>query len=338
MSEAVKLSIVPESPERQSGPSDRKMTVGERLASARLSQELSIDQIAGQLKWSARQISEIEAGNYSVFPDMLTLRGFVRTYAKTLKIDSVPLIEELTTEFEKLPARPIDRPKLDTPFPGGRMPWRQGSNPQKVISAILVVFLCVVAAFVYRVEIQHLVLGVFPEKLTRPAEIAEPVAAVGPAADVRQVQSNSSNSNNSPVSEVKTETGQLAANVVPQVNSGTPESIAVAPLANEKKSEIKAGDTNSARDNQTDQKKNPLATDGVLVLKFKQDSWIQIRRLDGSVVTSRLYKAGTEETIGVNEPMNMVIGNAPGVEVWLRGQSQVLPAQPGSNVVNLGIK
>ena len=80
-----------------------------------------------------------------------------------------------------------------------------------------------------------------------------------------------------------------------------------------------------------------LSTD-VLSLNFRQDSWLQIKRADGSILISHLYKAGSEETIPVAEPLSLVIGNAPGVDAKLRGQKLILPAQPGSNVANLSVK
>ena len=337
MSEGVKLSIVPESAAPQPEQPSKKLTVGERLALARSSQELSVDQIAGQLKWSTRQISEIEAGNYSVFPDMLTVRGFVRTYAKTLKIDPVPLIEELTSEFEKLPARPIDRPNLDTPFPAGRMPWRHSNDSQKMIAGSFLIFLCLVAVFVYRVEILRLVQHIVPGKTGNVVELAGSAPGTQ-APDANAGKSKPAESSSFSVVAPKVEAVPGTAAGLVQASSGTSEPTATAPEPAAKKAGIKSDDAGVVRDAQIEQQKPQLSVDGALVLRFKQDSWIQLRRLDGSVVTSRLYRAGTEEVIGVNEPLKMVIGNAPGVEVTLRGQHLILPAQAGSNVVNLSIK
>lgn len=320
MSEAVKLSVVSGSDEKQVELAEKKLTVGERLALARANQELSVEQIAGQLKWSARQIAEIEAGNYLVFPDMLSVRGFVRTYAKFLKIDSVPLMEELTLEFEKIPVKSIDRPKLDTPFPTGRMPWRHNNSPQKILAGLVLVLLCLVAGFVYRTELIGLVKGSTPVKAVDQADSAN-------LPQVNQVLPE----------EVK------AANAEP--------SVAIAPVSDEHKPvpEITPAESNQTV---TTQPENKLTVDGKspaqnnadvslvdsLTLSFKQDSWVQVKRPDGSVLISHLYKAGSQESIAVGEPLNVVIGNAPGVDARLRGQNLVLRAQDGSNVVNLSVK
>jgi cytoskeleton protein RodZ len=319
MSEGLKLTIVSESSGAQPEEISRNLTVGEKLAAARSNQELSVDQIAGQLKWSSRQIAEIEAGNYSVFPDMLTVRGFVRSYAKFLKIDPAPLLEQLLTEFDKLPSKPIDRPKLDTPFSTGRMPWlnQQHNSSQKIVAGLFLAFLCLLAAFVWRAEIQHFVAGFIPAGSEKLAVHPESVA-VSPNLQTEEKTLNASEDINRPAQENNSTAQQPAsvdqnATAAMSTNSSQPE-----PQKTLQATEVSSTDA--------------------LVLNFKQDSWVQIKRLNGSVVTSRLYKAGTDEVISVNEPMNMVIGNAPGVEAKLRGQKLVLPAQTGTNVSNLSIK
>ena len=75
-----------------------------------------------------------------------------------------------------------------------------------------------------------------------------------------------------------------------------------------------------------------------LKLKFKQDSWIQVKRENGTVVTSHLAKAGTEEFFDMKEALQVRIGNAAGVEGWLRGNAMGIVPGKDSNVVNLNVK
>jgi len=331
MSEVVKLTIVSESAENQSGQIAQPLTVGERLALARSQQELSVEQVAGQLKWSTRQIAEIEAGHYSVFPDMLTVRGFVRTYAKILKIDSASLLQDLATEYEKLPTKPLDRPKLDTPFPTGRMPLlgRHHNSSQKILGGVILLALCLIAVFVWRAELLQVVRGIYPAS----------------AQSTKDLPSDAIADQNSQVG-VKPKTQENISELTPveDKNSATPESkIAInsEPTLRagfQSQQNIQAAGESAQIERQKSQQSAEYSSANALVLSFKQDSWIQIKRLDGSIVTSRLYKAGSDEVINVTEPMNMVIGNAPGVDAKLRGQNLILATQPGSNVVNLSIK
>ncbi|MET3120757.1 cytoskeleton protein RodZ [Oxalobacteraceae bacterium GrIS 2.11] len=317
MSEVIKLSIVPEPPENKPDQPAKKLTVGEQLAWARTQQDLSVEQIAGQLKWSPRQITEIEAGNYTVFPDLITVRGIVRTYAKILKIDSAALLQELTNEIEKLPGKPADRPKLDMPFPAGRMPilGKHSNNSQKIIGGLILVFLCLVGLFVYRTELASFVRGFYTPGAEKVVEQPDVVSA----------DKNSQTG----VQDVQPEVAQkLVPGLTDNGNeknstTGPSDPVGISPASN-------AGPTQAERADV------PLSQ--ALALSFKQDSWVQIKRLNGSVVTSRIYKAGSEEVIAVNEPLNLVFGNAPGVEAKLRGQNLVLPAQPGNNVASISVK
>jgi len=341
MSEGVKLTIVSDPAEEQPVGFAKNLTVGEKLAAARANQELSIDQIAGQLKWSSRQIAEIEAGNYSVFPDMLTVRGFVRSYAKFLKIDPAPLLEQLLNEFDKLPPKPIDRPKLDTPFSTGRMPWlnQQHQSPQKIFAGLFLAVLCLLAAFVWRAEILHVVGKFIPgssEKVVVQREsqtgLQTDTQPVTPIPQTEDKSLDSTKESDESVQETKATEQKTVPVVAPNVQHDNSD-VSVS------KGATAVTDASGAQPlQQHAEQAVAVSSADALILKFKQDSWVQIKRLNGSVVTSKLYKAGTEETIGIDGPVNMVIGNAPGVEATLRGQALVLPAQAGTNVVNLSIK
>lgn len=345
MSEVVKLTIVSDSVEHQPEQTSKNLTVGEKLAFARSQQELTVEQVAAQLKWSVRQIVAIEAGNYSIFPDMLTVRGFVRTYAKILKIDLTSLLQDLATDYENFPIKPLDRPKLDTPFSTGRMPLlgrHHDNNSQKILGTAILIFLCLFAVFVWRVELLRFV-GV-----TYPLSSDQVTGPLGNARSDRNLQTEfkqdvQQNVNSLPILEEKIQqapesNGENAQSLSSVLTSESHPNVSASMLlaVNPKLDEVKSGVT------QFEQEKNShpaeFSSADTLLLSFKHDSWIQIKRLNGTIVISRLYKAGTEEMVNVNEPMNIVIGNALGVEVKLRGQNLVLPPQVGSNVVNLSIK
>lgn len=363
MSEVVKLTIVTESEEGSNKHSPEKGSVGERLTFARTSQGLSVEQIASQLKWSSRQIAEIEAGNYAVLPDLSSVRGFVRTYAKILKLDPVPLMDELSVEFAKLPIKAVDRPTLDTPFPTGRMPWlgRQNNQPQRILGGLFLIALCLVAAFVYRAEIMRLVHEIVPVNSDNVAvehADAPSVNSEVPVVASAEKQTSSEQAASSTIVEViaqpaKEDAAETTAPIPVQasVTGNTSTSLsAIAPViaaAAPKVNDIKPADSEDFRlkerqlaikNASNNSSAIASASNNALEFYFKQDSWVQIKHLNGASVTSQLYKAGTKEVVNVDGPLSLIIGNAPGVEVKLRGQNVPLPAQVGSNVVNLSVK
>jgi cytoskeleton protein RodZ len=74
-------------------------TVGEQLRQARVAQKLEIHEIADITKIRGDHIRALEAGNYTVFSAPVYIRGFVRTYASLLHLDTRKILEELGREL-----------------------------------------------------------------------------------------------------------------------------------------------------------------------------------------------------------------------------------------------
>ena len=64
---------------------------GAELARQREARGWTVAEVADQLNLAARQIAALEADNYAALPGMAIVRGFIRAYAKLLKIDATPL-------------------------------------------------------------------------------------------------------------------------------------------------------------------------------------------------------------------------------------------------------
>ena len=81
--------------------------VGQLLRAARLEQGISIQDVARQLRFSARQVTALEEDKYDQLAGGTFLRGFVRNYAKLLQLDEAPLLRVL--EQSVPPARSSHR-------------------------------------------------------------------------------------------------------------------------------------------------------------------------------------------------------------------------------------
>lgn len=75
-----------------------------------------------------------------------------------------------------------------------------------------------------------------------------------------------------------------------------------------------------------------------LELKLREDTWVEISNQNGVKLISRLMRAGTTEKFEVKEPVVLVVGNAAGIDVRLRGQTLNLKAGARDNVAKLNIK
>lgn len=74
-------------------------TVSEQLRRAREAQNLDIYQVAEITKIKTDHIRALESGNFDVFNAPVYIRGFIRTYATTLKLELPALLAELDLEL-----------------------------------------------------------------------------------------------------------------------------------------------------------------------------------------------------------------------------------------------
>lgn len=65
---------------------------GSRLKAERESRGLSIGEVAHALKFGIRQIEALESDNYDSLQGSTFLRGFIRSYARYLRLDDAPLL------------------------------------------------------------------------------------------------------------------------------------------------------------------------------------------------------------------------------------------------------
>lgn len=102
-------------------------TPGQQLAAARAAEGLGVADIARQLKLSPSQVEALEADHYERLPGIVFVRGFIRNYARLLKLDPAPLLASAECNLQP-PARPEHETSVsaDIPFPTGReIKWRR---------------------------------------------------------------------------------------------------------------------------------------------------------------------------------------------------------------------
>ena len=73
-------------------------TAGMILMQAREAAGLTIDDVAMQLKLAPRQVVAIERDDFANLPGRTFIRGFVRNYARLLKLDTDAVLGALTGE------------------------------------------------------------------------------------------------------------------------------------------------------------------------------------------------------------------------------------------------
>lgn len=114
---------------------------GERLRIEREAQQMSVTDVADVLRFSERQVLALEAGDYEALPGATVVRGFIRAYAKLLKLDPVPLIAALAADVPVVTAEvrpPANMGQAENaPLLGAAVPWGRVFGGLAVVVAIV---------------------------------------------------------------------------------------------------------------------------------------------------------------------------------------------------------
>ncbi len=149
------------------------LSPGRALAEARAARNLTVAEVAQQLKLSATQVEALEADAYDRLPGPVFVRGFVRNYARLLELDAEALVN--TVELPKAPspasaAIPLSR---NIPFPEkGRTDW----VPYALV-LVLIVGAVVLFEIFFSAPSAVVVSAVTPKPAVVPVGV-EPVPAV----------------------------------------------------------------------------------------------------------------------------------------------------------------
>jgi cytoskeleton protein RodZ len=334
----------------EESPAPTPTAPGAWLAAAREARGLTIDQVASQLNFAPRQVLALEADDYAALPGMVIVRGFLRSYAKLLKVDPTPLLALLVDKPTSATA-PM-RHALSASFSETRLPTLSGSGKRSKTMPVVagVAVLAIAAAATYA-------LGWWPEALSRKvgqfklgALTHDGAAPVSAPAEPSGESVTTLPSTVAPVVADSTSAPAAASSVtpLPAVGADAAPSPSAAPAAAgalppataiaaaSKPDAVAAAPASAATAPVASSAATTLANP--LVLNIQQDSWIEIKRADNTPVVAKVIKAGSVETFDVAEPVTLTVGNIAGVEATLRGTPLELASVATGNVARLKLK
>jgi len=112
-----------------------------RLSQARQAQNLTTAEVARRLKLSVWQVEALESGQYQRLPGAVFVRGFIRNYARLLKLDPEELVHLDTGLVPQSAPLPESSPSRDIPFPTAETwRWQRYAAAAAVIVALLSVY------------------------------------------------------------------------------------------------------------------------------------------------------------------------------------------------------
>ena len=327
---------------------------GRALAAQREAMGWSVEQVADQLKLAVRQVIALEAGDYASLPSPAVTRGFVRAYAKLVKLDPAPLVAQIAMETEPAPdtsAVTANRRPTPASFSQSKFPshGKRSTLPLGWIAGAVVVVVAAAAAWHF---------GVVPGS-QRGEPAGNGVAA--PAANGAAVETTNGSSIEplqNPSVPLISVPGPSASAAAPAAapNGGTPATVAgPGPVVNVPGTTATGAPPTTVPAppaTQTAVANAPATTAATpapaaaapaganaLVLNVREDSWIEVRPAKGGApLLSRLVKAGSTETINVEQPVRVTVGNPTGVTATLRGNAVALPPVPGKTLSRVNLQ
>lgn len=125
------------------------------LAARRAELRLTLEAVSERLKLAPRQIVALETNDFASLPGMASVRGFIRSYAKLLEMDPVPLLAMMSAEVNPATAPIVLRRPLPTRgFPGRRYAppggHRRGARRLSGLAILALVFISALAYAAYR--------------------------------------------------------------------------------------------------------------------------------------------------------------------------------------------
>jgi cytoskeleton protein RodZ len=280
-------------PEMEAPP----VSPGAQLAAAREARGLSVADIAQQLKLSPSQVEALETDDYRRLPSPVFVRGFIRNYARLVKLDAATLLAHMEQELPRAaPVSPAMSYSTEIPFPTAR-----GFGWQKYAIAAIVIAIPLVIFEFYSDD------GQPPAVSSNQLEVPAPkIVAETPLAETAPVPPLAPTVAPAPLS-VPAAAVQVTAVSVPPPATSAP-SKEMAPVSTLPKPVTKAVDQPPAK----------VATargEQVVRLRFSRESWVEIRDRDGRKIFSQLNSRGTEQVVSGVPPLSIIIGNANGVQL-----------------------
>ncbi|WP_447915240.1 RodZ domain-containing protein [Delftia acidovorans] len=314
------------------------MTAGTLLRQAREAAGLSLAGLAAALKVPAPKLEALEADDYAAFQDHVFMRALAQSVCRTLRMDSASVLALLPrTQLKSLAD---DRGSINATFKersfkatGTSLGRENGSR--KV--AIIVLLLLAAAAAVYFLP-KHEGDAEEPQAgasdaaaLVQPAgTVSEPVAAQEPVAPAATTPADV------PAASAPAPASASASASAPATSA--PAAAAVPAPASTTTSAAPAADAPAEGAAATSAATAAQTPGGVLVMKANAQSWVQVKDSSGRVVLQKTLAAG--ESIGAEGalPLSVIIGNASGTEVRVRGELLEVAKTTRDNVARFEVK
>jgi len=269
---------------------------GQRLREEREAARMSLEEVAHHLHLDVQIIKSLEEDNYEKLPSAIYISGYLRSYARLLKLPEKEIVSAYT-KGQEINASLI-------PENINIQPGKKRNNTGLFKLVLPVVLLVVLAAVVIWLSEETSVLGPVTNNTDGSALVTDIPAQQASPAITAPAEEVAINTQTSPQEEVApdTEKGALIPPSAQEIEQKIAEQEQAAP------EQISAAETNRN------------SAQGNLSLVFHEDSWVEVTDSSGTRFAYRLEKAGAELMVDGQAPYKILLGNASGVDVYFNGE------------------
>ena len=263
--------------------------IGEILRQARESASYSVAYVAGQTHLKEQVIIALENGEFEQLPSHMFVKGYIRSYAKLLELDSNELLANYPSERE------VETETVVPQIKRLRKIRSSGADPLVIWSSVTVVMILAGLLMTWwmhqedssPVELASVVERFDDEYLTEVSEAKEQqqheathdvlIGNVDPK-NISDAQ------NATPEDQISTQQQQEAAEII--------------------ESPISGGEIDKVR----------------ITVKYTEESWTEIFDARKRRLLHGLIKPGATRVISGQAPFNVFLGNSPGVQLEINGK------------------
>lgn len=264
---------------------------GRRLHQARMAQNIELITIAEQLHMTVTVVTALEQDNYTDLPTRVFVRGYIRNYARLVNEP----VDIILAEFDQV-WPPAERPMNIVPPPRLAADTHPTHRWRPVVTWVLLLL----GTLLFLLWWQGYLNQVWQER----TQVTEPVnptldghtVPIPPPVSLQMMPDPPALPEPAPQSA-----SASAALVLPEEidNTPAPETVTAEPVVAED---------------------SPLTVPPVVIVRFRQASWVDIRDSTGTYQLTGNIASGEQHQLGGESPYQLVIGNAIAAELSIDGQ------------------
>jgi cytoskeleton protein RodZ len=310
---------------------------GAALRAAREAAGIPVSAVAARMRLHVKQIEALERCDLKALPSLIYVRGFIRSFARDLKIDPLPLLADLDRRAGVASAAPL--PPGGDSFRFARL----GDSSRAVVA--LIVFGLVVAGVIGTLIPRRASVNAVPAApaLVVPAPIAPLPPAPAQAPPASEAPASGGAGAAVATAPVATSAGLAASGAPARMADAEPaERHASKPTATPGVTPATAPAAAPAATAAASPALSPAASPAVsqaaaaatevhtrtlpraaelapLVLKIRSAAWVEVVQGNGITLISQVCGPGTVQTVKGTPPLHVVVGNSAAVEAEFRG-------------------